>query len=43
MERWSLKLLGWGEGKETTHIHEFYFQDPHQVFMVKTGEKKNLS
>lgn len=27
-------------GKRMTHLYEFYFQEPHGVFMVKTGEKK---
>ena len=25
-----------------THLHEFYFQEPHGVFMIKTGGKKEL-
>ena len=25
-----------------THLYEFYFQEPHAVFMIKTGEKKEL-
>ena len=25
-----------------THLYEFYFQEPHGVFMIKTGEKKEL-
>ena len=25
-----------------THLYEFYFQEPHGVFMIKTGGKKEL-
>ena len=25
-----------------THLYEFYFQEPHGVFMIKTWEKKEL-